>query len=416
MGHKKRGSGGTAGTSWVVRQRTEGGVWYVRLPSSLGGRELSTGVSGSSPADRRKATSEGARIVATEIARGARPKQAKPTAGARGGAQGLERLIASWLHSLKTTHQPTTRTTWEGYGSAHFLPHFVDAAGLTQERCAAYIKERLAEVLAVTVRKELTALRSLLEWALIADEIGAPEYARPRPADPNQIEQWARDVVQSMVPGLPRRARGTPHPQRRRVAAFEISPEQAQAVLRGLPEWSKPGHGAEQFAVRARFIVAYETSLRPSTLDRITTPEHYRIGADRLRLTDDTDKARFGRDVPLTRRARRVLDHLLRAYERRTGAPYTGPIFGHHDHRNYIRAAAERALPPSEAERFTGCHFRAHRITHLLEGPEGTLPGTQHMAGHKLVSTTAKYVKPSFRAARETLGERERKRMAPKDD
>lgn len=149
-----------------------------------------------------------------------------------------------------------------------------------------------------------------------------------------------------MVPKLPRRATGTPYHQRRRCAAFEVSPEQTRNVIHALPEWSTSGK-VVRFAIRARFILAYETSLRPSTFDRICAPEHYRSGADRLHLTADTDKARFTRDVPLTKRARRVLDYLLRALEREHGAPYEGLLFGHHDYRTTSMPPRSKRSRPS---------------------------------------------------------------------
>jgi integrase len=191
---------------------------------------------------------------------------------------------------------------------------------------------------------------------------------------------------------------GTPHPVRRRVAAVELSPEQTLALIAALPEWST-SRKVTPFAVRGRFEVAYETSLRPSTLDRIEAPDHYRAGESLLRLSDDTDKARWGRDVPLTERARAALDAVLA----RHGEGYTGPIFGEHDYTTHIRRAAFQVLPRELAERFCGAHLRSATITHLLERPHASLPGVQHMAGHKLTSTTSRYVRPSLRAARETI-------------
>lgn len=290
----------------------------------------------------------------------------------------LRKLFAGWIEFLRTTHAATTLETWENYVSAHFVPFFEDVDGITRKRCAAYLKERLGQVTIATVKKERTALRSFIEWALVNDELDAPEWADERPNDPSLAEAWAQEVVNAMVPRPPKRARGVPYHQRRRVAAFELSPEQVKAIIRALPEWSSSTK-VDRFPIRARFVVAYETSLRPSTLDRIECPKHYQPGSKRLQLTPDTDKARFGREVPLTKRARRVLDYLLRAL----GPGYAGLIFGAHDYRTHIRAAAAKALPAELALRFAGAHLRSARITHLLERPKATLPGTQFLAGHK---------------------------------
>lgn len=319
-------------------------------------------------------------------------------------ADKLRQLLAGWLEHLQDTHAPTTLETWENYCSAHFVPFFEGLGGLTRERCAAYIKDRLKHVLAATVKKERTALRSFLEWALMEDELDAPSWADKRPSDPSQIQQWASDVVNTMVPPMPKRARGVPHTQRRRVAAFEVSPEQVKEFVRALPEWSSSGKVA-RFPIRARFILAYETSLRPSTFDRILAPKHYQIGDSMLRLTADTDKARWPRDIPLTKKARRVLDYTLRAMARHNGgAMHEGPIFGAHDYRTHVRAAAFKAMPRELAERFAGSHLRSARITHLIERGANLL-GVQYGAGHKQLSTTSRYAKPSFRAAAAALGE-----------
>lgn len=313
----------------------------------------------------------------------------------------LRRLFSAWLEALKATHRPTTLATWENYISAHWLPFFEDADSITRKRCAAYLRERLTKVRAASVKKERTAFRSFCKWALENDDLGVPDWAEDRPNDPTLAEQWAKDVVNTLVPRLPERAEGVPYRQRRRVGSFEVSPEQIQAFLAALPEWSECAR-VPRFPIRSRFIVAYETSLRPSTLDRLVAPKHYRMGADRLQLSGDTDKAKFARDTPLTKLAQTVLDALLTELG---GEAYSGLIFGKHDYRKHVRAAADKAMPPDLAARFAGAHLRSARITHLLERPKASMPGVQLLAGHKQVSTTARYVKPSFRAAKDTLGE-----------
>ena len=82
--------------------------------------------------------------------------------------------------------------------------------------------------------------------------------------------------------------------------------------------------------------------------------------------------------------------------------PKAGVIFGWHNYREYLKAAAEQVLPPERAKRFAGSHLRSARITHLAESSQN-LPGVPFIVGHKLISTTARYVKPSFRAALDVL-------------
>jgi integrase len=310
----------------------------------------------------------------------------------------LFQVFARWLASLKPTHAPPTLDTWRCYVKAHWLPFFGDHDGLTREQFHQYIRTRLGQVQKPTVKKERSALLNFLEWGLNVGDIEAPEYAPEPPEDPSMREQWAKSVANSWVPQLPDRGLGTPFKQRRRVASFDLEPAQVQALIEALPEWST-SRRVGRFPVRPRFIVAYETALRPSTLDRLQVPKHYRIGADRLELSADTDKARYARPVPLSKRAREVLDELLRGY----GESYIGPIFGKHDYRQHLKRAAEKALPPQLAEKFAGTHLRAHRITHLLEKGANLL-GTQWLAGHKQIATTSKYAKPSFRAALDSLG------------
>jgi len=53
-------------------------------------------------------------------------------------------------------------------------------------------------------------------------------------------------------------------------------------------------------------------------------------------------------------------------------------------------------------KRFAGSHLRSAMTTHELEQGKNII-GIQYRVGHKLLSTTSRYVKPSFRAAMETI-------------
>jgi site-specific recombinase XerC len=149
--------------------------------------------------------------------------------------------------------------------------------------------------------------------------------------------------------------------------------------------------------------VHYETGLRSSTLDRIRVPQHYVKGQRVLKLTPDVDKARFGREVPLTRRARRILDYLIG----KLGPDFEGPIFGTadgagHDYRKHIARAAFKILPREVAVSFCAAHLRSARITHLLESG-ANIVGVKHLVGHKHISTTDRYVRSGFRAATDAI-------------
>jgi hypothetical protein len=86
----------------------------------------------------------------------------------------------------------------------------------------------------------------------------------------------------------------------------------------------------------------------------------------------------------------------------RLDLPQGGLIFGWHDYRSHIKAAAKQVLKGEAAKRFAGSHLRSAMTTHELEQGKNII-GIQYRVGHKLLSTTSLYVKPSFRAALETV-------------
>jgi hypothetical protein len=100
-------------------------------------------------------------------------------------------------------------------------------------------------------------------------------------------------------------------------------------------------------------------------------------------VTADIDKARHDRWVPLTRKAE---DVLLRC------APEKGLIFGKHDIRSHLKAAALKVLPKDKALAFAAYDFRHGRILELLE-VSGNMPGVAHLVGHKRITTTNQYVR-----------------------
>lgn len=384
MGRKRITIKRRADQAWTLTRPTEDSVWYARF--RIAGRitERSTG-----ERDEGLADVEGARLYVAARA-GQLRESTKPRR--QGAAPALEDLLSAWDTWLTTTHAATTRKAWREYSRSHFLPFFGSAEKITEAGCAEYRRQRLGKVIAATVRHELTALRNLVAFLALPD-IGVL-------AEPFEIA------------GVPKRALGTKHPVRRRTAADPTSPDQVRAIIALLPEWAgrkgpplhpwhppmrfrKRTYKAKLFRVRARFEFAYETGLRPSTLDKLSVPEHYEPGAELLRLTDETDKNRWGREVPLTPRAREILE---------TVAPAAGLIFGKHDYRPHIKAAAEQVLPPEMAKRFAGSHLRSAFTTHELEQGKNIL-GIQYRVGHKLLSTTSRYAKPSLRAALETIGD-----------
>jgi len=350
---------------WTLRSRTPGGVLYVRFACGGGTVERSTG-----RADGEGAAREARRIYADAIAR----EKPLPRKRLRAAEAGLEEVLASWLVSLTTTHDAGTLKTWRLYAYTHFEPFFEALHNLTTAQADLYMRERLGKVIADTVRREHTALRSLAAWAYRNGFI------------PEELS----------VPPIPKRVTGKPYERRRRSKPVEMSEEEIAALITHLPAWSTSKR-VKRFPIRARFLVAYETGLRPELLDAIRAPLHYRRGQETLRITTELDKGRWARDVPLTAEARKALDSVCPKGK-------AGLIFGKHDYRPHLKAAAAVALPPDRAERFNGAHLRSARVTHLLERPEANLPGVQFLVGHRSTATTARYVRPSARAARAALG------------
>jgi integrase len=256
---------------------------------------------------------------------------------------------------------PTARLTY-----ARSLALF---GSIMSARAADYVRKRMGSVFSRTVKKELSALRGFLLWC---EEQGYVEIA-------------------PVIPRPPRRALGTPFKRRRRGKATEVSLEDVRAVINKLPEWSE-SRKVSRFPIRPRFIVAFETALRPATLDKLRSPEHYRRGAATLTITDEIDKARFGRQLPLSDEARAVLDSVV---------PESGLIFGRHDYRVQVKKAAEAVLTKEQAKTFTQYDLRHARITQLAE--TGNLPGVAFIAGHVQASTTSGYIHSNRKAAERTL-------------
>lgn len=359
---------GRHGTGWKIRQRAEGHAYAVRF--WIGGREYerSTG-----ERDARKAASEAAKIYADAVARAAQPAKRR----LRTSGLDLEEVIAQWVSTLTATLAESTAGIWEIYANTHWLGFFDSLHHLTDGGANEYMNARLRLVKAETVRKELSALRHFCKWCVDRGYL---------PAMPK-------------IPHVPKRSLGTAHPVRRRAAPIELSPEECEAIIAELPEWSNSSKlkdekgNSKQFPIKARFLVGYETGLRTSTLDALVAGVHYRKGSSTLLLTSAVDKNRWGREIPLSARARAALDAVC---------PAEGLIFGKHEYRPHLWAAAEAVLPPGRAELFAGCHLRSAMITHRLEAG-ASLPGVQYLAGHKLTSTTARYVRPSLRAALDVI-------------
>ena len=105
-------------------------------------------------------------------------------------------------------------------------------------------------------------------------------------------------------------------------------------------------------------------------------------------------KARYGRELPLSARARAALD---------SACPDQGAIFPKFDGRHTLRKAAVAAgLEPERANEVSAYDLRHSLATELTER-SGNLVGVGYLLGHKHVTTTNHYVHARRKAAESVL-------------
>jgi site-specific recombinase XerC len=285
----------------------------------------------------------------------------------------LAELVDEWVRDLEADHDVLTVRQYRNYAHSRFVPFFGTLDGITAATAEDYWRGRLRVVIKRSVRKELSALRGLLEWAHGRGYIGKPP----------------------LIEGPSRRATGTPDTTKRhKLHEVEVSRADVEAMIHVLPERSPGARNRNRgFLVRDRFAFAWETGLRPATLDELRG-EDYQRDTGTLRIRDVVDKNRYARELPLTPRARAILDRVC---------PATGLVFGRHDARQHLRAAARAVLPPDKARQFSIYDVRHGRLTDLCEH-SSNLPGVAFLSGHLDIGTlSSRYVHPSARAAREVL-------------
>lgn len=300
------------------------------------------------------------------VVSGRRRSVARPVVG--GVVLGLDELLAEWIASLEGALDETTRATLEIY-ARHYLAFFGTLARMTDASCADYGRARLRRVLRKTVQKELSYLRGFFDWC---------------------VEQGAL-VASPKVAALPKKATGK-RSGKQRSKPVEIVEAQALEIIGHLPVTSKR-IGDRAWPIRARFMVAWETALRPTTLAQLSAPANYRRGSRELVLDDADDKARYGRSVPLSVEARRALDLV---------APDAGLLFGQHNFNKHLKRAAAKVLGAEIAKSFAAYDFRHGRGSHLAD--EGApLTGIAFLLGHKRLSTTDRYLRGNRKAAERAL-------------
>ena len=129
-------------------------------------------------------------------------------------------------------------------------------------------------------------------------------------------------------------------------------------------------------------------------------PKHWRPGQVELALEDADDKARYGRVLPLSRTA---VDALDAACAMLPDDDATGLLFGRHNFSKHLKRAAKKVLGEHDGARFAAYDFRHGRGTILANEGESSARGRGTSMGHKLVTTTNRYLHPNKRQAEAAL-------------
>ena len=267
---------------------------------------------------------------------------------------------------------------FKGFAGKDATPKWRGDKATPLERLAAdagpteYVRERLRVILKETVIKEVTTMFRFFAWAKHHRHIAS---LPPRPE-------------------YPRKAVGVRSgPQR--AAPVQATHDQLLAIISAMPEWTARGgrnHGKPSpraIPVRDLARLAYETGLRPSTIARIQTPEHYVPGQRRLFVPPEIDK---GKGKPRYVSLSAVAAEILARHAKR--APAGKPIFGAHDLRVQWKRAAAKVLPPALAERFSIYDFRHGAGRRMVRVSGGNLLGVAHQLGHTQLTTTNRYLMP----------------------
>ncbi len=346
---------GRPSKGWRLRKRP-GRPYEVRF--THGGTEHNLGLATFDEAEAHRRAAE----VYADTVRGARRVVRRTSAGGKS----LAEVALSWLSEIAPEISARTRATYAIYAETHWCSHWPTLEAVSSESAATYARARLRKVQGPTVAHEISALRRFLGWCV---EKG-----------------WLEAIPE--LPTIGKRTVGTRHKQGRRGPPVELTPAETKRLVAAIPE-----RGRRDYPLRARFIVQYETGLRPTLIDALSVPENWTPGSSELRISPEIDKIRNGRPVPLTQTAVRALE---------SAAPESGIIFGARDTRHSIRKAAIAVLGTERGERFTSHYFRHNRLTHWAETSDN-LAGIMYLAGHKRPDSTARYFKPSVRAARDVL-------------
>lgn len=360
---------------WKCKPDPETGIYYVRFRHEGRRPKISTGERDPTVAQERAA------LIYAEVVSG---RWDRNLVVGRPG-QAFDEIIAEWLFAIKAkpgapvgsgSCKPKTWDLYKIHGT-HLARFFktIDRVTGTED----YYKARLTEVVRETCKKEITTLRRIMKWAKKQKYISAvPELDYP-----------------------PKSSAGTPDKKRKhKRKPVPLDRDEALAIIAELPATSKRARrGNVKHAVRDFYVVLWETGLRPTTVEQIATPTHYRRGIGELKIDEVIDKVYYQRDLDLTPAARHALD--------RWAKDEGGPVFGVHDLRVPFRAACKAAakkgkLAEWKSEEATQYDFRHGRTTDLLDSG-ASMVGVAYLVGHKHITTTNRYTHPERKQGKAAL-------------
>ena len=305
---------GSIAAPWRLQVDARTGVLVVKFRHA--GRQLSRSTG---ERDARRAQVEAQRIY-DEVVSG-RAVAAAP--GTIGCARPVDELGAQWLVAERSRLDESTIREYMLYVN-RWQDFFQLVDGINTASGERYWRARLATVKRRTVLKELAALRTMLGWARTHGHI----------------------TETPIISSPDRHATGTPTMRAHKGKHTAFSEAEIVGVLAKLPDVGrKSRRDHTTYRIRDRFVVAWETGLRPGTLDQLRADD-YDARRGVLAIRDEADKARFGRELPLSLEAREALERSLPAAG--------GIIFGAHDYTTPLRAAAlASGLPASKAAKIS---------------------------------------------------------------
>lgn len=325
---------------WKLRKRGNSPYWRVWFTVNGQRTERSTGQTSKTAA---------ARVAAQIYASAAVQRPIRRLAGELGEA------LALWLADRKDTPYKVTLTDL----AAFWCGLWPDLGSINEQSIARYISERLHEVEAPTVRKELSGLRQFLRWAKRNGYVaGIPEWDAPE----GDTDYQARC----------------------------LSPDEVAAVLAQLPARGRRGE-----PLRPYYTFMWETAFRQGTMARLRWDD-VDLGTATINLPAAADKRRYARPVPLSELAAVIL---------RQRAPAVGLVWGDRRYTESLKRAARAAGLDDK-----GIHDRCLRhsaITHAASYTRDLL-ALMHFAGHQHMATTSKYLHPSVERTREMIANRPR--------